>query len=372
MNLSEICPNTNLSWLLTNTLFLTKHGSHAYGTNTPTSDLDIRGICIASKDHYIGTKVFEQATFSQPHDVVIFDIKKFVKLALDFNPNAVEILFTDPADHYFVRDEIKGLIEHKEKFISKRARYTLSGYATAQLKRIKLHRKYILNPINSKPTRSDFGLPDGRTLIPQHQLLEIEDAVKKKLSEWQFDSTGLDDAASIEIRSKISDMFVDMKINTDELEIYAARSLGLDDNLLDAFKSERQYRTAKREYDNYVNWKNTRNKERYAIEEKWGFDLKHSMHLVRLMRECREVLTTGKVLVKRHDAQELLAIKNGAWTYEQLIEWADQQDKEMDELYKTSTLPKEPDRNFIEGLMMDIIESFLFTSKTRSVVPDAF
>jgi predicted nucleotidyltransferase len=36
----------NLTWLPGRTIFLAKHGSHAYGTNITTSDLDIKGVAI--------------------------------------------------------------------------------------------------------------------------------------------------------------------------------------------------------------------------------------------------------------------------------------------------------------------------------------
>ncbi len=36
-------------WLENGIIFSTLHGSHAYGLNTPESDEDVRGICIAPK-----------------------------------------------------------------------------------------------------------------------------------------------------------------------------------------------------------------------------------------------------------------------------------------------------------------------------------
>ena len=41
-------------WMPNRTIFVTLHGSHAYGTNTPSSDLDIRAITIAPKPYYTG------------------------------------------------------------------------------------------------------------------------------------------------------------------------------------------------------------------------------------------------------------------------------------------------------------------------------
>jgi len=83
---------------------------------------------------------------------------------------------------------------------------------------------------------------------------------------------------------------------------------------------------------------------------------KHAMHLVRLLRMCREILTEGLVRVRRPDAKDLLAIRNGAWPYDKLIAWADEQDVELVELAKGSDLPKKPDRNRLNELCLEITD----------------
>ena len=82
---------------------------------------------------------------------------------------------------------------------------------------------------------------------------------------------------------------------------------------------------------------------------------KHAMHLVRLLKMCKEIMELGQVIVKRPDREELLAIRNGAWTYEQLVGWAAQQDKEMQELYEKSTLPHTPDIKKLDDLCMELV-----------------
>lgn len=70
---------------------------------------------------------------------------------------------------------------------------------------------------------------------------------------------------------------------------------------------------------------------------------KHAMHIVRLLRMGEEVLRDGIVKVKRPDAAELLEIRGGKWKYEELLEWSEHQDNELDKLFKTSDLPMKPD-----------------------------
>jgi hypothetical protein len=84
---------------------------------------------------------------------------------------------------------------------------------------------------------------------------------------------------------------------------------------------------------------------------------KHAMHLVRLLRMGVEILRDGNVIVKRPDAEELLAIRNGAWTYDELVKYAESMDKEVREVwYKKTELPKKPNIKFAAELLMETQE----------------
>lgn len=359
IDLSQCYSKSNLKWLEKSVIYLTKAGSHSYGTNIETSDIDLRGISIPPAKYYLGVlDKFEQAIFNEPYDTTIFGIQKFIILALNNNPNCLELLFTDPSDHLIITEIGQSLLNIKESFLSKKCRFTTAGYAQSQLKRIRVHKKWLNSPIETKPLRSDYNLPDTHKAIPEHQLLEIEAAIRKILDEWAIDTTGMDPDIAIKFKNELYNILLEMKINSEELDLYAARYLGLNDNLIEEFKKERQYKIALRDYQHYQEWKVKRNPVRAELEAKWGFDCKHGAHLVRLYRTCTELLRDGIYNVKRHDAKELLEIRNGAWTFEQLIEWAEQQDKILDELYKTSTLRKEPERVKINEWLINTLESF--------------
>jgi hypothetical protein len=120
--------------------------------------------------------------------------------------------------------------------------------------------------------------------------------------------------------------------------------------------AEKRYSTALKEWQQYESWKTNRNAGRAELEAKYGYDCKHGMHLVRLMRMCREILEGKGVLVRRADAEELLAIRQGAWSYEKLIEWAETEEKKLEELYKTTTLPNTPDRQKLDDLCISLVD----------------
>lgn len=360
VDLNGLFNKTQLSWLKDNTIFVTLHGSHAYGTNHIGSDIDLKGVAIPPKQVLFGfLDNFEQAEFNEPYDAVIYDIRKFCKLAAECNPNIIELLFSDESSAFIKKPPMQRLMDIRDAFISKKARYTFAGYAHAQIKRIKTHRRWLLNPITKKPERSDYKLPDNHKLLPEHQLKEIEAAISKKLDGWILDTTGVERARAIEIKSTLEDILVEIKVNSEDLATLAARSYGLNDNIIEAFKRERQYKNALSDYNNYKNWQHTRNKSRAELESKFNYDVKHGMHLVRLYKMCEEIITTGKVIVKRPDAEELLAIRNGAWTYDELIEFAEKQDEKLNELYESSKLPREPNRKLINSTLIDILDKSL-------------
>jgi uncharacterized protein len=352
----------NLKWLPRRTIYVTRHGSHAYGTNIATSDQDFRGIAVAPMPYYLGfTHVFEQAVQNSPVDLTIFELQKFMKLAADANPNALEILFTDPSDHLYVSPVMKLLFDAREAFLSTKCKHTFSGYARSQLKRIQGHYRWLKKPPQKPPERADFGLPE-RTVIPADQLAAAQAAISKQMDRWNWrELEGLDNATRIAVKEEFERSLLEItQWHWSELEdkkwLSAARTIGLDENFIRLMDLERQYTARLREWQQYRAWKVTRNIGRSALEAEHGYDTKHASHLVRLTRMCRELLETGKVNVRRPDAEELLFIRNGGWTYEGLIEYSNREDAAMDELVKTSKLPHAPDRERLDELCLEIIK----------------
>jgi len=350
----------NLPWLVRNTIFLTRHGSHAYGTNLPTSDVDYKGFAIPPRAYFLGcTQHFEQTESHDP-DLVIYDLRKFLALAADCNPSIIEVLWTAPEDHVVQTAWGEALREQRRLFLSRKARHTFSGYAMSQLKRIRTHHRWLVSPPKAPPTRAAFGLPE-RTVIPADQLKAAQAAVQKKLDEWsgvQFLDT-LDPAARVETQTRIAEYLTELHVaSVDDLWRGAGGMIGLDTNLLALLDRERSYGAAQREWTQYRTWKASRNPARAELEARWGYDTKHAMHLVRLMRMCREILERGEVIVKRPDAEELLQIRSGAWSYEQLVEWAEREDKALEDVAAASALPRVPDRQRIDTLCVALVESF--------------
>ncbi len=354
---------SNLGWLATKTIFLTRHGSHAYGTNTPASDEDFKGVAIPPGKYFYGyLERFEQAEFRHQKDgldAVVYDIRKFFKLAADCNPSIIEVLFTDPDAHVVVTPLGQRLLDNKQLFISKKAKHTFSGYAVSQLKKIKSHYRWLKNPPKEAPDRAKLGLPET-TVVPRDQLQAAQAMIRKQVESWtNVPVDELDDAAKIAIQERFTEALAEIQV-TSSLEALAGKKLGFTDNFLELLDKERTWNGIVSEWRGYQTWLETRNASRSVLEAAYGYDTKHGMHLVRLIRMGEEILSGKGVIVKRPDAGELLSIRNGAWSYTTLLQWAEAKLVTLDELYRTSTaVPGAPDRVKLDLLCQDLVEESL-------------
>ena len=350
----------NLEWFQDSIIFLSLSGSHAYGTNIEGSDIDIKGICVPPLKFFTGfLQTFEQTQLKDPYDAAVFSVRKFCSLAADNNPNILELLFLEPDSIIFKDPVMDLLIDNRDLFLSKKCRFTYSGYAHSQLKRIKTHRRYLLNPIEKQPTREDFGLPP-RTLIPKDQLAAANSAVEKLYSKWTSPDAltdKLDEAQKMELKEDLENLLASKDITEKDIKNAAGLALGFDTNFLAFLEQERRYATAKAEWASYQTWKEERNPIRAAMEAEFGLDLKHAMHLMRLLLTCEEILQGKGLIVKRPDAEWLKSIRAGAMNYDEIIAWADAKMVTIEGLYETSPLRKAPDRVKIDELCREIIES---------------
>ena len=384
------------------TIYITVVGSHSYGMARPESDVDIRGIAIPTREYFHGyLNTFAQFEAEYPRDAdvggetivgrlermvgrkipadeqldsSIYGLRKFFKLAADCNPNIIEFLYADPSCHVLTTSYSDTLVQNRHLFLSTKAKFTFSGYAHSQLKRIRTHRKWLLDPPTHKPTREEFRLA-LRTVIPKDQLQAAESLIKKKVETWILLDEDLPrdvlEAVRKETLASITEMWEatrmtaplddDGEFDRDKLEHAAGRLLGFDDNFLEYLDRERRYKAAMRQYKQYEHWKATRNQARSKLEAEHGYDTKHAAHLVRLLRMAKEILIDGKVIVKRPDADELLAIRRGAWDFDSLMEWATQADDDLTKLYEAgeSPLPKKPNQGKLDNICMMLIERAL-------------
>lgn len=127
-----------------NMILLGYRGSIAHNMYVPNTDpnsiddIDIMGIFMAPKDHYIGIKRIKetQEKFIGQWDVVNYEFKKFIHLLLKSNPNVLSLLWIKE-NHYINRHKYgQRLIDNRGLFVSKNIYHSFTGYAHAQMKKM--------------------------------------------------------------------------------------------------------------------------------------------------------------------------------------------------------------------------------------------
>ncbi len=349
------------------TILIGLAGSHGYGLNRPDSDLDYRGVFIAPKRYYLGFDHIEQkdAGWDEPgifsvldgnKDTVIYELKKIIQLLSGANPNVLELLWLY---NYPVLTTVgQHLINHKQLFLSKKVKHTYSGYAFAQIKKMETHRKWLLNPPQKKPLPSDFGIEDEAPLTKDELNAFLEYLYNLIRGRIEF----LEESEEL---YKLLTADIDFK---GVLKQYTLADVSLEytQNLTNSRKDfirllqkSQTYQVALREWKAYLSWQENRNPARAQMERKSGFDLKHGMHCIRLLRSGLEILKTGEVIVDRRiagDVADLKAILHGEYAYEQVMKMAEDLVAEMDNFYEQSTLPHKPDLEQINELCMELVE----------------
>ncbi|MCA9550574.1 MAG: nucleotidyltransferase domain-containing protein [Myxococcales bacterium] len=360
-------------------LFIALAGSQAHGTAREGSDVDLRGVCVAplavrlslfdgfeqhegplsgELEQAVLTRLRAHPTASRGLEVklesVLFDVAKFLGLCANANPNALEILFADPADWVHETPAWRRIHDARRAFLTKKVQQTFQGYALAQLKKIKTHRSWLLSPPTRKPTREDFGLPESGTLGREVDN-RVEEGLAEKIRAWGVDTLEMDKPTRVAVQARLQEFWRDaLAVEEDELEVrmraVASHALGLPAEVMQTLNAERRYRAALRHWESYEKWKAQRNRARAQLEAAHGYDTKHAMHLVRLMRMGLEVLRDGELRVRRPDAAELAEIRDGALDFEALSRLAAGLEAEMRAAAAQSTLPEGVDRAAVDAL----------------------
>ena len=346
-----------------NKIFETVTGSHAYGTSIPSSDTDYRGIFIGAKEAII-TGMDYAGTWTDPkaEDRTLYEVRKALLLIADQNPNMLELLWVRDKDIVSSTHEYDLLRGERESLLSSKAMHTFSGYAFSQLKRIKGHNKWINNPQpKSHPRQVDFlkvlyacvlGVSKEKVAEDLYRNRDEYVLIKGPLSSF---SVMLKDALrhlDLDFPDSCISERGELITCAHAIDFYPDRihyMLGYDAN---------EYKAAKDKHEQYWTWKNNRNKKRSALEEEHGYDTKHAMHLIRLLRMGKEILEDGVVNVYRDDAEELLEIRAGFYSYDNLIAQAESYQKKLESLYKTTPLQKAVPQKVVKDLLMNIYEEY--------------
>lgn len=305
-------------------MFLTLGGSHAYGTDVPTSDVDIRGCAMNNASEIVGLSNFEQFVETNT-DTTVYAFNKLITLLINCNPNTIEMLGCKPEHYIYMTDAGQEFIGNRKLFLSKRALHSFGGYANQQLNRLEnaLARDHL-----------------SQAKKEEHIRRSMENSVKS------FEDRYTDfEAGSIKL-------FTDVSQREDwDREIFA-------DIHLEHFPA-RQFNSMMNDLHNVLG---TYEKLNHRNHKKDDAHLnKHACHLVRLYLMCIDILEKEEIITYREaDRDLLMGIRNGAYqnedsTYKpEFFEMIADLEKRLDYAKENTSLPAHPNMKQVEEFVMEV------------------
>lgn len=95
--------------------------------------------------------------------------------------------------------------------------------------------------------------------------------------------------------------------------------------------------------------------KRKKIRDKFGYDLKFALHLVRLLSEAEMIFLEGDLDLQANKEQ-LKSIRRGEYTKNDVLKWASDKERHLEELYLKSELPNKAPENKIKSLLLKCLE----------------
>ena len=91
---------------------------------------------------------------------------------------------------------------------------------------------------------------------------------------------------------------------------------------------------------------------RPEIEIKYGYDVKSAMHVLRLLNECKELVSTGHITLPRPERDFLIRVRTGRFSMNQVLQMADKLFVECKKAgEETTALPEAVDIDAVSKLV---------------------
>lgn len=93
--------------------------------------------------------------------------------------------------------------------------------------------------------------------------------------------------------------------------------------------------------------------QRPENEAKYGYDVKAVMHTLRLLYECKELVSQGSITLPRPEHDVLIQVRTGKYSMEEVLTMAYRLFEECEAAAKASLLPEKIDRAAVSQLVSD-------------------
>lgn len=370
-------------------LFIAIRGSQAYGTQLPTSDIDYAGVYIQSQSDIYGNRYKEQIN-DDKNDTVFYEIKRFLELVASNNPTILELMNT-PEDCIIYKHPLYDLIlEKKNEFITKVCAKSFGGYGIQQIKKAKGQDKK-QNWEKEKVTRKDLldfvYVIENEKSIPWKEwnstrgfeekfvgITNVPNARDLYAAYFDYDahllfSEEVPELLQADLRRKRKEEDLPMGFGYKGLVKTGEGANAAESNQLrlssipkgqkaiaNIVYNKDAYTQHCKDYKSYQEWLDNRNEQRWIDVKSHGqkIDGKNMMHCRRLLEMAREIGEGKGVIVRRPNAQELIAIRKGEVDLQSLIDHAESELQSIDELFANSNLPDSVDPRIVHELLVKI------------------
>lgn len=297
-------------------------GSKVYGTSTPESDTDYKGVGLPTARDIVLQRSFKSINTSTGNDNSrngkddvdreIYSLHYYLDLLSQGQTGAVDMLFTPKENIIQSSPTWDKIVANKDKFLNKNMT-SFVGYCKGQSAKYSLKGEYmealelVLNYYSKVSAQSKVS----QHVVPTHPHIKVVTIFNKSQNKDEY---------YIQVGPKTKVPFtakVQLLLQTyhEQYEQYGARAKAAMDNK--------------------------------------GLDLKALYHACRIVDEGIELLKTGQVTFPRPNAKFLLDIRAGNVKFEVISHYIDDGLKELTELKASSKLRDEPDRKFIEQFVFD-------------------
>ncbi|CAA7385776.1 nucleotidyltransferase domain-containing protein [Chryseobacterium fistulae] len=331
-------------------------GSRSFGLATENSDTDIRGVYYLPKEEFFGLNYIPQIS-NETNDITYYEIGRFVELLQKNNPNILEVL-ASPEDCILYKNPLIDLLK-PEDFLSKLCKDTFAGYAISQIKKAKGLNKKILNPMDKeKKSILDFCyVLQDQGSVPLKKWLSKNSKVQEKCGLVSIDNTK---GIFALFYNDSGDLHYKGIIQHEEANQVSVSSVPKEEiSVAYLFCNLDAYSTYCKDYREYWKWVSERNEDRYNVNQKHGqnYDSKNMMHTIRLLQSCEQIFKTNSLHIRVENREELLDIKAGNWSYENVMKKAEDLIQSIEYYHSISTLPDYPNSEKTTKILVEMRES---------------
>jgi len=300
-----------------------KVGSQLYGTATPTSDTDHSGVFMPSDNAIFGFERIDEVDLSIKSkrgdgkndkgavDRVLYEVRKFVRLALDNNPNILEQLFVNSENVVYQNQWGEELLKNSHLFPHLGLKEKFLGYAFSQ---------------------------KHKMVIRTDNYHSLENAL-----EWLEEET-----KTVEDSKRLLVQFLDKKL--------PFMSVKGDNINVGDLNFQRHFML--RKVKKCVVERLSKATNRKDLLTSHGYDTKFASHLVRLMLEGKELLTTGQLQFPLKERNFILDIKLGKYKMTEVLSLADEFEEHIVDAVKHSSLPSRPRYKEVQDMLVTLMKKY--------------